>query len=110
MSTSISKKFTESCKCLHEKKKPSETLAGRFRELAVNHSVPLGYVPIVVCSTIPIMTCAERFLSVPIDYGQLKLLTATYRVTLVIIIKRTITLSTANAIRKEYGNHTPIIL
>ena len=49
-----------------EKKKPSETLAGRSRELAVSNSVPVGFVLIVVCSTITIMTCAERFLSVPI--------------------------------------------
>ena len=32
-------------------------------------SMPLGYVTILVCSTIPIMTCVERFLSAPIDYG-----------------------------------------
>ena len=74
------------------------------------YSVPKGYAVIVACAIMLKWTCTERFAGVPIDYGQLILLTAKYLVTLVIIIKRTITLSTANAIRKEYGNHTPIIL
>ena len=72
--------------------------------------VPIGFVTVVVCATMPDRTCAERVRGAPIDYGQLILLTAKYLVTLEIIIKRTITLSTANAIRKEYGNQTPIIL
>ena len=50
------------------KNKPSETLAGRFRGLSV-YSVPIVFSLIMVCSTITIMTCAERFLSVPVGYG-----------------------------------------
>ena len=78
---------------------------------SVSESLRL-FVPIrfVVCATMPDRTCAERVRGAPMDYGQLILLTAKYLVTLEIIIKRTITLSTANAIRKEYGNQTPIIL
>ncbi len=57
-----------------------------------------------------IATYVKHFFDMSIDYGQLILLAAKYLVTLEIIIKRTITLSTANAIRKEYGNQTPIIL
>jgi hypothetical protein len=53
-----------------KKEKPSETLVERFRELAVRYSVPIGYVLIVVCSIIPILTYAERVLSVSIGYGS----------------------------------------
>ena len=81
-----------------------------FYELAFSNSVPFGYMSIVVYSTMPNRTCAERLTGVPIDYGHLNFLTVKYRVTLEMIIIRIITLSTANAIRKEYGNHTPIIL
>lgn len=56
-----------SVKLTAETKKPSETLAGRFRELAVSNSVPVGFVLIVVCSTILIMSCVGRFLSVALD-------------------------------------------
>ena len=38
-----------------KKKKPSETLTERFRELAVKYSVPFGYLLIMVCSTMLIM-------------------------------------------------------
>ena len=79
-------------------------------QVFVRYSVPIEYAVILARAIIPIWTCVERITGVPIDYGQLILLAAKYLVTLEIIIKRTITLSTANAIRKEYGNHTPIIL
>ena len=72
--------------------------------------VPKGYAVIVAHAIMPKRACTERFAGAPIDYGQLILLTAKYLVTLEMIIIRIITLSTANAIRKEYGNHTPIIL
>lgn len=79
-------------------------------QVFVSYSVPKGYAVIVARAIIPIWTCVERITGVPIDYGHLNFLTVKYRVTLEMIIIRIITLSTANAIRKEYGNHTPIIL
>ncbi len=54
-----------------EKKKPSETLIERFPR-ACGYSVPIGFVPVVVCSTILIMTYAERKTGVPVGYGLLK--------------------------------------
>ena len=74
------------------------------------YSVLIRCAVIVARAIISIWTCAELIIGAPLDYGLFILLAAKYLVTLVIIIKRTITLSTANAIRKEYGNHTPIIL
>ena len=50
-----------------EKKKPSE--AYRAFPRACGYLVPLGFVPVVVCSTILIMTYAERKSGVPIGYG-----------------------------------------
>ena len=79
-------------------------------QVFVCYSVPKGYVVIMACAIILKWACVGRKKGAPLDYSQLILLTAKYLVTLEIIIKRTITLSTANAIRKEYGNHTPIIL
>ena len=79
-------------------------------QVFVCYSVSKGYAVIMTRTIMLKRACVERLLSVPIDYSQLILLTAKYLVTLEIIIKRTITLSTANAIRKEYGNHIPIIL
>ncbi len=79
-------------------------LRGCCRYVSFRYTLIMEYTQILV------LTYTERFMVVPIGYGQLILLAAKYLVTLEIIIKRTITLSTANAIRKEYGNHTPIIL
>ena len=117
--------FTMSCgekECVPQPSEPAERKANRLKrkdlrsacvnksQVFVCYSVPIGFPLIMRYTTIPIWTCVEWEQSAPVDYGQLILLTAKYLVTLVIIIKRTITLSTANAIRKEYGNHTPIIL
>ena len=79
-------------------------LRGCCRYISFRYTLIMEYTQILV------LTYTERIICMPIDYGQLILLTAKYLVTLEIIIKRTITLSTANAIRKEYGNQTPIIL
>ena len=38
-------------------------------QVFVCYSVPIEYVVILVCSTMPIRTCVERFTSAPIDYG-----------------------------------------
>ena len=42
-----------------EKKKPSETLTRAFPR-ACGYSVPIEFVPVVVCPTMPIQTCVER--------------------------------------------------
>ena len=35
---------------------------------ACGYSVPIGFVPVVVCSTILIMTCVERKAGAPVGY------------------------------------------
>ena len=51
-----------------KRKSPLKTLTERFRELAV--FVSIGFVTVVVCSIILIMTYAERKTGAPISYGH----------------------------------------
>jgi len=51
-----------------EKEKPSETLTRAFPR-ACGYSVPIEFVPVVVCATMTIQTCVERKTGAPIGYG-----------------------------------------
>ena len=39
---------------------------------ACGYSVPIGFVPVVVCATILIMTCVERKSGAPVGYGLME--------------------------------------
>ncbi|MFR4719206.1 MAG: hypothetical protein ACLUAJ_13900 [Ruminococcus bicirculans (ex Wegman et al. 2014)] len=51
-----------------EKKKPSETLTRAFPR-ACGYSVPIEFVPVVVCPTMLNRTCVERKTGAPVGYG-----------------------------------------
>ena len=54
---------------LNRQKEKALRNAYRAFPRACGYSVPIGFVPVVVCSTILIMTCVKRKSGAPVGYG-----------------------------------------